>query len=246
MVEEAGSRAAARPADARACRRRRRQRQFAAERAPARASTLSGRRSSRPARSRAVVCRSAEVEPLRPRRRARSRFAAPTSTVIVSKNAFDAAHKPSRRYPGRAAPRCVCDARAAAMARQPFRAVIDRVHRGHHRQQHLRGADVRGRLLAADMLLAGLQRQPVGRLPARIDRHADDPAGHRALERVPAPPCRRHAGRHSPSARRNAAPSRPRYRRPFRPATSAASAPAGSAATMASAPAGMQPRRSRP
>ena len=60
--------------------------------------------------------------------------------------------------------------RGAAMHRardvgQPFRAVIDRVHRGDHRQQHLRGADVGGRLFATDMLLAGLQRQPIGRLP---------------------------------------------------------------------------------
>ena len=51
------------------------------------------------------------------------------------------------------------------MALQPFGAVIDRVHRGDDRQQHLRGADVGGRLFAADMLLAGLQRQPIGRLP---------------------------------------------------------------------------------
>ena len=48
---------------------------------------------------------------------------------------------------------------------QPLRAVIDRIHRGDHRQQHLRGADVGGRLFAADMLLAGLQREAIGRLP---------------------------------------------------------------------------------
>ena len=34
---------------------------------------------------------------------------------------------------------------------------------------------------AADMLFAGLQRQAVGPVPPRIDRHADKPAGHRAL-----------------------------------------------------------------
>ena len=68
--------------------------------------------------------------------------------------------------------------------RQPLRPVIDRVHRRDHRQQHLRGADVRSRLLAADMLLAGLQRQPIGRLPARIDRQPDDAAGQRALQRI--------------------------------------------------------------
>ena len=39
---------------------------------------------------------------------------------------------------------------------QPLRPVIDRIHRGDHRQQHLGGADVGGRLFAADVLLAGL------------------------------------------------------------------------------------------
>ncbi len=39
---------------------------------------------------------------------------------------------------------------------QAIRAVIDRVHAGHDREQHLRGADIRGRFFAADMLLAGL------------------------------------------------------------------------------------------
>ena len=67
---------------------------------------------------------------------------------------------------------------------ESLRTVVDGVHRGHHRQQHLRGADVRGRLLAPDVLLAGLQRQPVGRLAARVDRDADEAPGHGALERV--------------------------------------------------------------
>ena len=59
---------------------------------------------------------------------------------------------------------------------QALGAVIARVHRGHHRQQHLGGADVAGRLVAADVLLAGLQGQPVGRRPVGIHRHADQPA----------------------------------------------------------------------
>ncbi len=67
---------------------------------------------------------------------------------------------------------------------QAVRSVIDGVHARHHGEQHLRGADVGRRLLAADVLLARLQRQPVRRLALRIDRHADQPAGHRALERV--------------------------------------------------------------
>ena len=40
------------------------------------------------------------------------------------------------------------------------------------------------------MLLAGLQRQPIGRLPARIDRQPDDAAGQRALQRI----AHRHVG----------------------------------------------------
>jgi hypothetical protein len=54
-----------------------------------------------------------------------------------------------------------------AMRAQPVGAVVDGVHRGHHGQQHLRGADVAGRLLAADVLLAGLQRQAQAGLPWR-------------------------------------------------------------------------------
>ena len=67
---------------------------------------------------------------------------------------------------------------------QAFGAVIDRVHRRDHGEQHLRGADVRGRLLAADVLFAGLQREAIGRRAARIHRQADDAAGQRALQRI--------------------------------------------------------------
>ena len=133
--------------------------------------------------------------------------------------------------------------------RQPFGAVIDRVHRGDHGEQHLRGADVGGRLLAADVLLAGLQRQAIGRL-----RRANRPTGRRCGRAASAsahraPPYRPRAGRHSPSARRSAAPSRSRCRRRVRRARRAASAPARSAATIASAPlacsAAIAGRRSR-
>src|SRR5262245_40861141 len=61
-------------------------------------------------------------------------------------------------------------------APEPVRAVIDRIHRRDARRQNLRGADVRGRLLAADVLLARLQREPISRLTAAIDRNADDAA----------------------------------------------------------------------
>ncbi len=70
---------------------------------------------------------------------------------------------------------------AAGDAGQAFRAVVHGVHRRHHRQQHLRGADVGRRLLAADVLFARLQGEAVGRLAFGIDRHADQAARHRAL-----------------------------------------------------------------
>ena len=59
---------------------------------------------------------------------------------------------------------------------EPLAAVVDGVHRGHHRQQHLRRADVGGRLLAADVLLARLQREPQRRVAVGVDREADEAA----------------------------------------------------------------------
>ena len=70
------------------------------------------------------------------------------------------------------------------MRPQPVGAVIDGVHRGHHGQQHLGGADVRGRLLAADVLLAGLQRQAVGGSAGGVHGDADQTPRQRTLELV--------------------------------------------------------------
>ena len=56
-------------------------------------------------------------------------------------------------------------------------AVVAGVHRGHHGKQNLRRADVAGGLVPADVLLAGLQRQPVGGRAVGIDRDADQAAG---------------------------------------------------------------------
>jgi len=47
---------------------------------------------------------------------------------------------------------------------QPVRAVVSGVHGRGHGQQDLGGADVARGLLPADVLLAGLQREPVGRI----------------------------------------------------------------------------------
>ena len=94
--------------------------------------------------------------------------------------------------------------------------------RRHHREQDLGGADVAGRLLAPDVLLAGLQRH-AQRRPARRCRPRRRSGGRASRA------CRRrgwrrtrHAGRHSPSARRSAARCRSRCRRPARRAGSAA------------------------
>ena len=67
---------------------------------------------------------------------------------------------------------------------QAFGAVVHGVHRRDDGEEHLRGADVRGRLLPADVLLAGLQGEAVGRTSGGVDRHADEAARHRAAELV--------------------------------------------------------------
>jgi hypothetical protein len=67
---------------------------------------------------------------------------------------------------------------------QPVRPVVYRVHRGHHGQQYLRGADVAGRLLPADVLLPGLQRQPIRRVAISVPGHPHQPTGHLTLQAV--------------------------------------------------------------
>ena len=64
--------------------------------------------------------------------------------------------------------------------------MVDRIHARHHRRQHLRGADVGGGLLAADVLLAGLEGEPIGGPALGIDAHAHKAARHRALHRIAA------------------------------------------------------------
>ncbi len=90
--------------------------------------------------------------------------------------------RPRRARRGRSASRR--RARPRAIAVMPLGAVVDAVHRRHHGEQHLRGADVARRLLAADVLLARLQREPVGGVAVGVDRDADEAAGQLAGERV--------------------------------------------------------------
>ncbi|CAH0326441.1 hypothetical protein SRABI128_05338 [Microbacterium sp. Bi128] len=59
--------------------------------------------------------------------------------------------------------------------------MVDGVERGHDGQQCLRGADVGRGLLTADVLLAGLQGQAVGRDTGVVLGDADDAAGERAF-----------------------------------------------------------------
>src|ERR1700694_3006683 len=62
--------------------------------------------------------------------------------------------------------------------------MIDGVHPRGDREQHLRGADVAGGLLAADVLLARLQGHPQSWSPSLVLRDPDDPAGEIALELI--------------------------------------------------------------
>ena len=70
---------------------------------------------------------------------------------------------------------------AGGDAGQAFGPVPDREHAGDVGEQDLGRADVGGGLLAADVLLAGLERHAQRGLAAGVDRDADDPAGHGAL-----------------------------------------------------------------
>ena len=65
---------------------------------------------------------------------------------------------------------------------ESVRAVVDGVHAGHDGQQHLGGADVGGRLVTADVLLAGLQSQAIGRPPLGVHADPDQPAGQVPLQ----------------------------------------------------------------
>ena len=65
---------------------------------------------------------------------------------------------------------------------QALRPVVDRIHACHDGQEHLRRANVARRLLTPDVLFAGLQRKPVGRLPRDIFGHANNASRHLPLE----------------------------------------------------------------
>ena len=61
---------------------------------------------------------------------------------------------------------------------QTVRPMINRIHRCDHREKHLRRADVTRRFVAADVLLARLQREAIAGPPVGIVRNADEPSRH--------------------------------------------------------------------
>ena len=72
-------------------------------------------------------------------------------------------------------------AHALGDALQALGPVVDRIHAGHHRRQHLGGANIGGGFLAPNVLLTGLQGQPVSGLAVNIDADPDQATGHGAL-----------------------------------------------------------------
>ena len=64
---------------------------------------------------------------------------------------------------------------------EPAWAMVHRIHAGNYRQQHLGCTDIRCRFLAADMLLAGLQSQPVRWFAIGVLRQTHQSTGQVAL-----------------------------------------------------------------
>src|SRR4030095_15506462 len=67
---------------------------------------------------------------------------------------------------------------------ESVRPMVHGVRRCNDGEQHLCGADIRCRLVAADMLLAGLKREPVCRLSMRIFGDAHETSRQESLMRV--------------------------------------------------------------
>ena len=139
-----------------------------------------------------------------------------TSTVTVSKRLLPSTVTPAASSASGQARRQPVHALGDRL--QALRTVPDRIGGRHVGEQRLRGADVGGRLVAADVLLARLQGQPVAGAAL-----ACRPTGRRGGRASAGSACRRprnrpHAGRQSRSARQSAASSRRRCRRRAWPA----------------------------
>ncbi len=102
--------------------------------------------------------------------------ASPSSTRMVSKKSSCAISSPiSCNRAGQPRGHRVHPLRDFA---QPARSMVNGIHRGHHRQENLRGADVTRRLVAPNVLLAGLEREAVAGSAGRILRDAHQSSGH--------------------------------------------------------------------
>ena len=66
---------------------------------------------------------------------------------------------------------------------QALGSVIDSIHRRHIGQERLRGADVTGGFVSADVLFPGLHGHSEGGFASRVDRHTDDTSRHLARTR---------------------------------------------------------------
>ena len=103
-----------------------------------------------------------------------------TTTVSVSKNAVVSTSRPPSTQG--AAQGGGEGAHARRDGHESGGTVPHGIHARHDGEEHLRGADVGGRLLAADVLLARLQGQAVGLVALGVDGDADEAAGDLALE----------------------------------------------------------------
>ena len=84
---------------------------------------------------------------------------------------------------------------------QAARSMINRIHRGDDGEQNLRGADITGRFVAADVLLAGLQGEAIAGPAVGIVRNADETSRHVAFVFIAR---RKISGVRSAKAERNA------------------------------------------
>ena len=74
---------------------------------------------------------------------------------------------------------------------EALRPMVDRIHARHHREEDLRSADIRRGLVAADVLLAGLEGEAITALALGVLGNANQPAGKDAAHLF----LRRHEGR---------------------------------------------------
>ena len=111
-----------------------------------------------------------------------STLAGSPSTRTVSKKRSRATRTPS--LPSPSAKRRGVGVDALGDGAEAARPVVDGEEAGHVGQQRLRRAHVARRLLAADVLLARLQRHAQRRLAVRVDAHPDDPSRHPAHQLV--------------------------------------------------------------